>query len=190
MAPSFVKVFAAPGIDSAPEEFGVRSSGAAFDPGTAPPQTSPYDWLNESPSQSYQTEEFIAGYPATRAKPANQIAVRKRGVSPWGGFFPGKRAALARQHPGGIADMDPGASSHIAGGKGAASSMVRLHGVRNNRGMKLPVLPQEVTRGGLAPVPSGGGSHEPLTAPMIPKVPGWPSIFKIVPMHEAKGSGK
>lgn len=175
----FVKVFAAPGIDSHPQEFGVYNSGAGRAPETTTLKTPPYDWFNEAPSQNYQTENFIGNFGATKAQPANQIAIRKRGVSPWGGFFPGKRAALTFQHPGGIADMNPGASARIAGGPGGASSMVRTHGVRNNRGMKLPVLPPSITRGGSAPVPSGGGSHEPLTAPILPKVPGWPSIFKV-----------
>jgi hypothetical protein len=135
--------------------------------------------LNESPSQGYQTEHFVGGFPTTKAKTIDKISVRKRGVSPWGGFFRGREAAMKFQHPQGNADMNPGASKLIAGGPGQGSSMVRLHGVRNNRGMKLPVLPQEVTRGGKAPLPSGGGSHEPLTAPLMPKVPGWPSIFKV-----------
>jgi hypothetical protein len=43
--------------------------------------------------------------------------------------------------------------------------------------MKLPVLPVETKRGGLAPMPQGGGSHEPLTAPLKSNVPGFPSIF-------------
>jgi hypothetical protein len=181
VAPSFVKVYAAPGIDSHPTEQGLFASGAGFDPIALPAKTHPYDWLNESPSQSYATENLIGNFDATKAQPAKSMSIRKRGVSPWGGFFPGRRAALTFQHPGGIADMNPGCSAIIAGGSGQGSSMVRLHGVRNNRGMKLPVLPQEVTRGGTAPTPSGGGSHEPLTAPLIPKVPGWPSIFKVVP---------
>jgi hypothetical protein len=175
----FVKVFAAPGIDSHPSEVGVFASGAGREPETSTFKSAPYDWFNEAPSQGYHTENLIGGFDATKAPPATSMSIRKRGVSPWGGFFPGKRAALIYQHPGGIADMNPGASSRIAGGPGQASSLVRTHGVRNNRGMKLPVLPATVTRGGSAPVPSGGGSHEPLTAPILPKVPGWPSIFKV-----------
>jgi hypothetical protein len=175
--PPFVKVFAAPGIDSHPDEVGVYASGAGRDAGSF--KVAPYDWLNESPEQGYATGNLIADNMATKAKPINSISIRRRGVSPWGGFFPGKQASIIYQHPGGIADMNPGASSTIAGGPGAASSFVRLHGVRGNRGMKLPTLPQEVTRGGNQPFPAGGGSHEPLTAPLIPKVPGWPSIFKV-----------
>jgi hypothetical protein len=175
--PPFVKVFAAPGIDSHPDEVGVYASGAGRDAGAF--KVAPYDWLNESPEQGYATGQLISGYEATKAPPINSISIRRRGISPWGGFFPGKKSAIIYQHPGGIADMNPGASSTIAGGPGAASSMCRISGVRNNRGMKLPVLPQEVTRGGNQPFPAGGGSHEPLTAPMIPKVPGWPSIFKV-----------
>jgi hypothetical protein len=177
----FVKVYAAPGIDSDTYEYGVFNSGAAFDPQAPTYKTPPYDWLNEAPEQGYKPGKLIGDGDkgATISKPANQMSIRKRGVSPWGGFYPGQAEALAFQHPGGIADMNPGASRLIAGGVGQASSMVRVHGVRNNRGMKLPVLPQEVTRGGIAPLPSGGGSHEPLTAPLLSKVPTWPSIFKV-----------
>jgi hypothetical protein len=183
----FVKVFAAPGIDSHPSEQGLFNSGAGFDPTATTLKAAPYDWLNEAPTQSYQTENFIGNFTATKAPDAQSLSIRKRGVSPWGGFFPGKRASLIYQHPGGIADMNPGASARVAGGKGSASSLVRTHGVRNNRGMKLPVLPQEVTRGGSAPMPSGGGSHEPLTAPILSKVPGWPSIFKMSAKPSAVG---
>ena len=175
----FVKVFAAPGIDSHPSEVGVFASGAGREPETATFKSAPYDWSNECPTQHYNTERLIGGFDATLAPPANSMQIRKRGISPWGGFFRGKAHNLIYQHPGGIADMNPGASSRISGGPGAASSLVRTHGVRNNRGMKLPVLPPDVTRGGSAPVPSGGGSHEPLTAPIMPKIPGWPSIFKV-----------
>jgi hypothetical protein len=176
----FVKVFAAPGIDSHPSEQGVFNSGAGFDPTATTSKTPPYDWGNEAPSQNYETENLVGGFDATKAPTAHALGVRRRGVSPWGGHFPGKQAAMTFQHPGGIADMNPGASARIAGGPGQASSMVRLHGVRSNRGMKLPVLPQEVTRGGSLPIPVGGGSHDPLVAPLMPKVPGWPSIFNIV----------
>lgn len=176
----FVKIYAAPGIDSHPSEQGVFNSGAGFDPQSPSMKTPPYDWGNEVPEQGYQTGQLIGNFPATKVDPINTKATRKRGVSPWGGFFPGKRASLIYQHPGGNADMNPGASAQIAGGKGQASSFVRSHGARANRGMKLPVLPQTVTRGGRAGIPTGGGSHDPLTAPLIPKVPGWPSIFKTV----------
>lgn len=176
----FVKVFAAPGIDSQTGEFGVLASGAGHRPDAPTFKASPYDWYNEAPTQHYETENLVGNFPATKAPPANSMAIRRRGFTPWGGFFPGKRAAVSHQHPGGIADMNPGASSQIAGGPGAASSFCRLHGVRDNRGMKLPVLPQEVTRGGLANIPTGGGSHDPLVAPMKPRIPGWPTIFAFV----------
>lgn len=184
----FVKVYAAPGIDSHPTEQGVFNSGAGFDPTANTAKTPPYDWLNEAPSQGYATENLVAGFNATKGKPANSMSIRKRGVSPWGGNFPGK-TSLAYQHPGGITDHNAGAAATIAGGAGQASSFVRLHGVRGNRGMKLPVTPQEVTRGTAAPFPTGGGSHEPLTAPMVPKVPGWPSIFKTSTKAATNGGG-
>ncbi len=104
------------------------------------------------------------------------IAVRKRGASPFGGFFQGKDA-LIYQHPGGLADMNPGADSKIAGGIGQASSFCRVNINNPDRAMKLPVKPSQITRGGPAKIPTGGGSHEPLVAPMMPKVPGWPTIF-------------
>lgn len=173
----FVKVFAAPGIDSHPDEQGVFNSGAGFDPQAPTAKTQPWDWYNEAPTQHYETENFVGNFGATKAPDASKLKIRKRGLSPWGGFGPGMRASLTYQHPGGIADMNPGADRLIAGGPGAASSFCRLHGVRDNRGMKLPVLPQEVNRGGLAPVPSGGGGHDPLAAPLRPKIPGWPTIF-------------
>jgi hypothetical protein len=180
----FVKVFAAPGIDSHTDEQGVFNSGAGFDPKAPTLKTPPYDWYNEAPTQHYETENFVGNFAATKAPDVKSLAIRKRGISPWEGFFPGKRQSVIYQHPGGIADMNPGADSRIAGGPGSASSFCRLHGVRDNRGMKLPVLPQEVSRGGKAPIPTGGGGHEPLAAPMKPKIAGWPTIFSF----RAKGA--
>lgn len=177
----FVKVFGSPGIDSHTDEVGLFNSGAGLSPHTGTAKASPWDWWNEAPTQHYETENLIGNFSATKAPNAKSIAVRKRGLSPWEGFFPGKRASVIYQHPGGIADMNPGADSRIAGGPGAASSFCRMHGVRDNRGMKLPVLPQEITRGGLAPMPTGGGGHDSLSAPLKPKVPGWPTIFSFRP---------
>lgn len=175
----FVKVFGAPGIDSHPSEVGVYNSGAGLHPNTETYKTAPYDWLNESPEQGYEHGEFIGSgsQGVTKTKQANSLQIRKRGISPWGGFFHGGRASLAMQHPGGIVDTNTGASSMIAGGAGQASSFVRLHGGRDDRGMKLPVLPQETKRSGIAPFPAGGGTHDPLAAPLQSKVPGFPSIF-------------
>jgi hypothetical protein len=179
MAQPFVKVFAAPGIDSDPRETGVFNSGAAFDPNAQTLKTPPYDWLNEAPEQGYETGQLVGNGSngATKGKPANSISVRRRGISPWGGFFHGGRNALAMQHPGGIVDTNTGASSLIAGGPGQASTFARVHGGRSNRGMKLPVLPQETKRGGQIAFPAGGGSHEPLVSPLQPNVPGFVSIF-------------
>jgi hypothetical protein len=180
--PIFVKVFAAPGIDSHIAEQGVFNSGAGFSPQAPTLKTPPFDWLNEAPEQGYATGRLIGenGDPAgkTVSKNAKGIAIRKRGVSPWGGFFHGGRQSLAMQHPGGIVDHNAGASPLIAGGPGAASTMARIHGGRSQRGMKLPVLPQNVQRGGQTQFPTGGGSHEPLTAPLKPLVPGFVSIFQ------------
>ena len=175
----FVKVYATPGIDSHPNEQGVFNSGAAFDPTAQTLKTPPYDWGNEAPEQGYETGELIGigSSGATKTKPANALSIRRRGISPWGGFFHGGRQALAMQHPGGIVDHNAGASALIAGGPGSASSMVRISGGRSTRGMKLPVLPQQTKRGSAAAMPTGGGSHDPLVAPLSPNVPGWPSIF-------------
>jgi len=175
--PPFVKVFAAPGIDSHTSETGVFNSGAGFDPNAPTLKTPPWDWTNEAPTQSYGTENLVGNFGATKAPDAQSLKVRRRGLAPFGGFFPGKRASLAYQHPGGIADMNPGASSRIAGGPGAASSFCRLSNPSKDRGLKLPVLPNQVAPGLPAPIPTGGGSHEPLAAPLMPRVPGWPTIF-------------
>lgn len=179
MSTPFVKVFAAPGIDSHTDEQGVFNSGAGFDPKAPTLKTPPYDWLNEAPEQGYAAGHLIGigSNDATKSKPAHALSVRRRGISPWGGFFHGGRQALAFQHPGGITDHNAGASSLIAGGPGSASSLVRISGGRNDRAMKLPVLPQQSKRGGLIAMPAGGGSHDPLVAPFLPNVPGWPSIF-------------
>jgi hypothetical protein len=179
--PRFVKVFASPGIDSHIYEQGVFNSGASLSPQTPTLKTPPYDWGNEMPEQGYATGRLIGAFgdPAgkTKAKGANHISVRKRGTSPWGGFFHGGRAALAMQHPGGIVDTNTGCSPLIAGGPGQGSTLVRVKGGRPQRGMKLPVLPQNVKRGGIMAMPTGGGSHDPLTAPLRPMVPGFVSIF-------------
>jgi hypothetical protein len=185
--PSFVKVYAAPGIDSHPSEHGPFNSGAGFDPFTPTLKTPPFDWFNEAPSMGKATERLVGNFPSTQAKGADSLKLRKRGHSPWSGYIGGGREALAMQHPGGIVDTNTGASSLIAGGPGAPSTLVRLHGGRSQRGMKLPVLPQEVKRGGATSFPVGGGSHEPLTAPFRPKVPGFASIFAF---RNAKGASK
>jgi hypothetical protein len=176
----FVKVFATPGIDSDPSEQGVFNSGAGLHPHTQTLKTKPYDWLNESREQGYGAG-FLVGAgdtnSQTKSKQANQLSVRRRGIAPWGGFFKGGRAHSAMQHRGGIVDSNTGASGLIAGGPGQASTLVRVQGGRVDRNMKLPVLPTQTKRGGVAPMPQGGGSHDPLTAPLKSNVPGFPSIF-------------
>lgn len=173
------KLFAAPGIDSGVEEYGVFASGAGRAPHTATTKASPTDWGNEAPTQSYETENFVSGYPETKAPSANSLQVRRRGKAPFGGFFAGARASLAYQHPGGITDHNAGADHLIAGGPGAASTFCRVNVLprKKGQGMKLPVLPTQVVRGGLAGIPSGGGGHEPLAAPLQPKISGWKGIF-------------
>jgi hypothetical protein len=181
-APSFVKVFAAPGIDSTTHEQGVFNSGAGFDPNAPTLKTPPYDWNKENPALGYGTGRLVGNYPETTAPDATSLKVRKRGLSPFGGPFSGTGSILSHQHPGGIADMNPGAGSLIAGGRGQASSFCRVNGkyADVNRRLKLPVLPVPAPRGGVTSFPSGGGSHEPLTAPLQPQISGWPTIFKFV----------
>ena len=177
MAPSFVKVFAAPGIDSHISEQGVFNSGAGLAPDHATLKTPPYDWGNEVETYDHNTGRLVGNFAATQAPNAASMKIRKRGISPWGGNSTHQRG-ISHMHPGGIADMNPGADSRIAGGSGAASSMCRVNRVTDNsRGMKLPVLPQETARGGAGNVPAGGGGHDSLAAPLKPKVPGWPTIF-------------
>lgn len=176
----FVKVFASPGIDSTPNEQGVFSSGAGLRPDTPTFKVNPWDWGNDAPSQGNDTEHLVGGVAATKAPNAKSMAIRRRGVSPWGG------SALtmhphAQQHAGGIQDLNPGADYKISGGKGQASSFCRVEQKRDfkavNAGMKLPVLAQEITRGGAAPIPTGGTFDGSPAAPVMPRITGWPTIF-------------
>lgn len=185
----FVKMFAAPGIDSSTSEQGLFNSGAGLDPNAPTMKTAPFDWGNETASQGYQAEHLVGNYGATKAPDATSMKIRKRGLSPFGGFFPGKRQSIAYQHPGGIADMNPGANSMIAGGtnRGVVFCRVNSAGASPTRRMKLPTLPQKVTRGGVSKFPTGGGSHEPLVAPMQPQIQGWPTIFKFVGVNASPG---
>lgn len=192
--PGFVKVFASPGVDSHPNEQGVFTSGAAFDPGAPTLKTPPYDWFNEAPEQGYAIGHLVGpGLDpgrATAAPQANHLGVRKRGVSPWGGFMSeGGRSSLSMQHVGGNVDHNAGASSLIAGGPGSASSLVRINRGGPSRGMKLPLLPQAVKRGGMTQFPAGGGSHDNLAAPLKPMVPGFVSIFQFRNMAKQKAIG-
>ena len=186
----FVKVYATPGIDSGTNEQGVFNSGAGLHPNTDTLKTPPYDWRNEAPEQGYSSGELIGvgSNGATRSKPAHSMSVRRRGISPWGGFFKGGRHTLSTQHIGGNVDHNAGASSLIAGGPGAASSFARVHGGRSDRGMKLPILPQETKRAGVAAFPAGGNGHDGIAAPLRPNVPGFPSIFMF--RNQAKGATK
>jgi hypothetical protein len=174
----YYKLFAAPGIDSQITEQGLISSGAGLHPDTVTEKASPTDWQNESPSQGYATDRFIGNFAATQAPNPTSLRVRRRGLSPFGGTFPGKSGTLAYQHPGGISDMNPGASSLIAGTGNSTPPICRVNTHNpKTRGMRLPVLPTQIVRGGQGVMPTGGGSHEPLTAPLQPRVSGWASIF-------------
>jgi hypothetical protein len=176
---SFVKVFASPGIDSTPGEFGVIASGAAFPPVAGTYKTPPWDWANDAPEQGNEPGRLVGNFSATTAPVAADLKVRRRGLSPFGGSFQSPGNPHSQQHTGGIVDMNPGASFLIAGGPGAASSMVRLQSKikKPNLGMKLPVLSNAVQRGGVVPLPAGGSADAGLAAPLMPKLTGWPTIF-------------
>lgn len=176
--PLVFKMFAAPGIDSVPTEVGVFNSGAALAPDHPTAKASPTDWANESVEQNYSAGRLVGNYEATQAKGANSIAIRRRGLAPFGGFFAGKQS-LNVQHLGGIVDHNAGADHLIAGGPSAAATFCRVNITqqKHNRGAKLPIMPRMIQRGKLASIPAGGGSHEPLVAPLQPKVSGWPTIF-------------
>lgn len=193
----FVRVYAAPGIDSPTTDQGILSSGAGAHPSSLPKlsarNASPVDWANESAAQGGATEHLVAGYAATKSPNANSLKVRVRGISPWGSKFvssvkvkqaPGRPGAPdSSQHPQGNADLNPGAGSMIAGGRGAASTFVRtkIRDPKNRQGMKLPVLPGQAQRGGAIPIPSGGGVlGTGPAAPVTPLIPGLNSIFKFM----------
>src|SRR5713101_1335838 len=141
------KRYAAPGIDSTIKEQGVVSSaaGSAFVVNEGQPfKSSPGDWISFGAQQDHATEELIKGFNATEALKADDLKTRKRGVSPWGGKFVTAVPTITKR--GGIADMNPGAGSYIAGGASAASRFVRIKTMQPDRGMKLPILPQETKR--------------------------------------------
>lgn len=176
----FVKMFAAPGIDSHPAEHGCFNSGAGFDPSAPTMKTPPYDWGNESPTQNHGTGCLIGNFEATRSPDATSLKIRRRGIDPWGGPPPTTGGAnLGNTHPGGITDMNPGSASTIAGGTGHAPTMchVNLKKTSFTRGMKLPVMPSQAMTGGRNSLPSGGGFGGSLAAPIRPSIPGWTTIF-------------
>jgi len=178
--PTVFKMFASPGIDSPVEEFGVYNSGAGRAPSTETGKLEPTDWKNDNPSLDSDTNKFIGNFGGTESGGADRIAVRRRGLAPFGGFFQGgNRHLIAMQHSGGIVDHNAGADHFIAGGPGAASAFCRVNvgSKKTNRGAQLPVMPPVLPRAGLEPIPTGGGSHEPLTAPLKPRIAGWPTIF-------------
>lgn len=177
--PVFTKRYASPGIDDA-GDFGVLSSGAGLLPGdiTGIQKASPSDWSALNPDIGLSTGRLIGNNAGTQATPINETRSRKRGISPFGGYFPtgGPQRTIK---VGGIADLNTGADSLIAGGKAQASSMVRFNG-RNVKAMRLPVIPMQVTRGGIAKTPSGGQS--PGFGPAVPTLPQlkqFPSIVRI-----------
>lgn len=179
-----MKAFASPGIDSNPDEHGVYNSGAGLRPDTPVSKTHalPPDWGSNNPLIDHVTSNLIGGFDATAAPDASTIRVRRRGVSPFGGSFDRFGSGINANKSGGTSDMNTGASGLIAGGKGQASSFVRVQGPKKqDEGMKLPVLPKQVIRGGVTATPSGGGvMGTGAPAPIQPKVYGFPSIIKVL----------
>lgn len=189
-----MKRFAAPGIDTGLMDQGVFNSGAGFAP-DAPqvlnPSYAPLDWASNNPTIDHATENLIGNFDATKAPDASTIRTRRRGISPWGGAYDNYGYGTNRQKSGGIVDLNLGADNRVAGGKGQASSFVRVSGPKKpDEGMKLPVLPKQVVRGGPMASPTGGGvMGTGAPAPVQPKVYGFPSIIKIlVNPASAKGA--
>lgn len=174
-----VKMYASPGIDSVPQEVGVFSSGAGMRPDAPTFKAQPYDWKNDGTNQGHTSGRLIGNFSATQAKTADQLKIRRRGVSPFGGQYKSPGNPHSMKHSGGSFDMNPGSSHLIAGGPGQASTFVRTQTkqTKPDRGMKLPVLSHAVTRGGLVPIPTGGGFDAALSAPLASTITGWPTIF-------------
>ena len=180
-----MKRFAAPGIDSGTLNQGVYNSGAGLSldsPQVLNPSYAPYDWSSRNPLVSEQTGNLIGGFDATKAPTAADIRTRRRGLTPWGGSFDNYGSGRNVQKSGGIVDMNTGADLRIAGGKGQASSFVRVSGPKKaDEGMKLPVLPKQIVRGGVMATPTGGGvMGTGAPAPIQPKVYGFPAIIKVL----------
>lgn len=177
--------FASPGIDAGTFDQGAYKSGAGLSldsPQVQTPNFAPSDWSSRNPLIGDQTGNLIGNFDATRAPDAKSIRVRRRGVTPWGGSFDNYGTGMNVQKSGGIVDLNTGADMRIAGGKGQASSFVRVAGPKKpDEGMKLPVLPKQVTRGGIMATPTGGGvMGTGAPAPIQPKVYGFPAIIKVL----------
>lgn len=182
-----MRLFASPGIDSPTDEVGIFNSGAGQTPNSpaALPDTPgrsavPSDWSSNNPLWDKVRGFLIGNYGATASKAADATRVRARGVSPFGGSGKPWKHGYYQEKAQGTTDFNLGASSHIAGGSSQAATMVRVNGARKkNEGQKLPILPADATRGGSLPVPAGGFVSG-LAAPLVPQVPGLPSIFKMI----------
>ncbi len=189
-----MNVFAATGIDSHPNDVGVYHSGAGLHPdnelvGRKKKQL-PAEWASNNPLIDHATGELVSGFSVTRAPDANEIRVRRRGVSPFGGSGLRFTNGSYREKSGGTADMNTGASMNIAGGPGQASTMVRTDGPKKvDEGQKLPVLPKQTTRGAAIPVPAGGMAAFGANAPVVPKMPGFGSVVRILLNPKAASAG-
>lgn len=189
-----MKVFACPGIDSDVSEYGVFNSDAGRAGGRGFKQKGvPSDWSSRNPVWGLATGRLVGNYAATQSPNVKSLRIRRRGVSPWGGYphhilksrYKNDNAD-SMLNVGGSVDMNPGCSSLIAGGSGAASSMVRTQSKeKRDRGMKLPVLPATLHRKGNASTPMGGTSNAP-SAPITPRLMGLPSIVKVKRMAGGK----
>lgn len=177
--------FASPGIDAGTFDQGAYKSGAGLSldsPQVQNPNAAPYDWSSKNPLVGHETGHLIAGFDATRAPDAASMRTRRRGISPWGGAVNDYFEPRNVEKSGGIADMNTGADMRIAGGKGQASSFVRVSGPKKpDEGMKLPTLPRQVVRGGVLATPTGGGvMGTGAPAPVQPKVYGFPAVIKVL----------
>ncbi len=181
VVPREVARFASPGIDDT-SNIGVFNSGAAFPPQQAVGgNDSPSDWSSENTTATTASGGGV-GSIFPKSQPASSLRTRRRGVTIWGGFWPHQRASEIGVKSGGTSDTNTGLSRLIAGGNGAASSMVRTHGSKRvDRGMKLPQTPRSVVRGGQASVPAGGAMFgQGLGSPTMPQVFGFPSVISVL----------
>ncbi len=177
--------FAAPGVDTGTFDQGAYKSGAGLpleSPQVQNPNSPPWDWGSNNPLIDHATSNLVGNFDATKTPNASTIRIRRRGITPWGGSFDNYGVGRNAQKSGGIVDTNTGADIRISGGKGQASSFVRVNGPRkSDEGMKLPVLPKQVVRGGVVLTPTGGGiMGTGAPAPIQPKVYGFPSIIKVL----------
>lgn len=192
VAPDFLP--ASPGVDGF-HNWGPFASGASTSGFASVTKAGrvPSDWASNDPNWGHPGGGGVGSiFPSVKG--AKAIRNRKRGISPFEGFFSSVSGRSGKVNvesgsglkadsvmkPGGIVDLNPGADNAIAGGvmgAGQASTLVRLHGVRGDRNMRLPVMPPAAARSGEPMNPAGGAQDAGPMAPLMPQVAGMPSIF-------------